>query len=172
MTISLLLKIVESCDTLTYGQVYKAVFSLAYFVFLRLSNVVPTSAKAFDVTWNLLRSDIIFGSPGAHIILKWGTDMQAANAHQVVQIPSLPSSPLCPASALKSLFHSVPASSSSPLFLLPLPSGLSILTANMVSATFSKIITSLHLNPAHFGFHAFRCSAVSWTADHNGPYRT
>ena len=169
ITISLLLKIVQNRDALTYGQVYKAVFLLAYFAFLRLSNVVPTSAKAFDVTRNLLRSDIIFGPPGAHIILKWGKAMQAANAHQVVQIPSLPSSPLCPVSALKSLLHAVPASSSSPLFLLPLPSGLSILTAPMVSATFSKIITSLHLNPAHFGFHAFRHSAVSWAADHNVP---
>ena len=153
ITISLFLKIVQNCDALTHGQVYKAVFLLAYFAFLRLSNR------------NLLRSDVIFGPPGAHIILKWGKAMQAANAHQVVQIPS----PLCPVSALKSLLHAVPASSSSPLFLLPLPSDLSILTAPMVSATFSKIITSLHLNPAHFGFHAFRRSAVSWAADHNVP---
>ena len=59
ITFSLLLK----CDALKYGKVYKAGFLLAYFAFLRLSNVVPTSAKAFDVTLNLLRSDVIFGPP-------------------------------------------------------------------------------------------------------------
>ena len=169
ITIALLIKIVEKCDALKHGQVYKAVFLLAYFAFLRLSNVVPSSAKNFDVTRNLLRSDVIFGPPGAHIILKWGKAMQAANSHQVIQIPTLPSSPICPVTAIKSMLSSVPASSSSPLFLLPLPSGLSILTAPMVSATFSKIISSLRLNPAHYGFHAFRRSAVSWAADHNVP---
>ena len=110
ITIALLLKIVQKCDALKYGQVpvYKVVFLLAYFAFLRLSNVVPSLAKAFDVTRNLLRSDAILGPPGAHIILKWGKAMQGANSHQVVQIPALPFSPLCPVSAIKSLLYLLP----------------------------------------------------------------
>ena len=66
ITISMLDKITSKCDTLRYGCVYKAVFLLAYFVFLRLSNVVPVLAKSFDATRNLLRGDIIFGPPGLH----------------------------------------------------------------------------------------------------------
>ena len=169
ITISLLDKITKACDTLRYGCVCKAVFLLAYFAFLRISNVVPVSVKAFDATRNLLRGDVIFGPPGAHIIIKWSKSMQSSNSHQVVQIPSLSSSPLCPVSALQALLAFIPAPPSSPLFLLPLPSGLSILTSSMVSSTLSRIIRSLGLNPASYGFHAFRRSAVSWAADHNVP---
>ena len=167
ITISLLCKIVSKCDSMTYGCVYKAVFLLAYFAFLHLSNLVPISAKSFDVTRNLLRSDVIFGSPGAHVIIKWSKAMQSSSSHQVVQIPTLHPSPLCPVAALKALLRFVPVSSSSPLFLLPLPSGLSILTSSMVSSTLSRIVLSLGLNPSNYGFHAFRRSAVSWAADHN-----
>ena len=80
--------------------------------------------------------------------------------------------PLCPVSSIKCLLGSVPASSSSPLFLFNLTSGLSILTAPVVLTTFSKITTSLRLSPAHFGFYAFRRSTVSWASITMSPYRT
>ena len=56
-----------------------------------------------------------------------------------------------------------------PLFLIPKPSGLTILTAPMVSSTLASLLRSLHLNPSCYGFHSFRRSAVSWAADHNVP---
>ena len=87
---------------------------------LHLPNIVPISAKSFDVTRNLLRSDVIFGTPGAHIIIKWSKAMQSSTAHQVVQVPLNHPSLLCPVHALKSLLAFVPASSSSPSSSSPL----------------------------------------------------
>ena len=40
-TIPLLHKLVEACDHMSQGHVYKAIFLLAYFGFLRLSNLAP-----------------------------------------------------------------------------------------------------------------------------------
>ena len=172
ITIPILQKIVQVCDTIAYGQVYKASFLLAFFAFLRLSNIAPVSSTSFDPSRHFLRGDIIFAPPpppGAHVILKWAKAMQSSSKYQVIQIPFLKNSPLCPVSAIKALLASFPAHKSSPLFLIPRPSGLSILTSPMISRSLSKILLSLGLNPANFGFHSFRRSGVSWAADHNVP---
>ena len=121
-TIPLLYQLASACNSIRYGKVYKASFLLAYFAFQRLSNIVPVSANSFDPTHHFLRRDVIFGPPGAHIILKWAKAMQSSSKHQVIQIPLLPHSPLCPVTALKHLLQYVPAPSSAPLFLLPRPS--------------------------------------------------
>ena len=55
------------------------------------------------------------------------------------------------------------------LFLFPHPSGLTVLTAPMISSCLSKIIMGLGLNLSHFRFHSFKRSGVSWAADHNVP---
>ena len=169
ITIPTLLTLVQACDNIAFGQVYKAAFLLAFFAFLRLSNIAPVTPKSFDPTRHFLRCDVIFGPPGAHVILKWAKAMQSSSKHQVIQIPLIRNSPLCPVSALKVLLQSTPAPKSAPLFLLPRPSGLSVLTSPMLSSSLSNLLSSLGLNPAHYGFHSFRRSGVSWAADHNVP---
>ena len=169
LSISNLTKLATACNYIKHGPVYKAAFMLAFFAFLRVSNVAPPSATSFDPTRHILRSDVIFGSPGAHLIIKWSKSMQAASSHCVVQIPALPTSPICPVAALKALLSYAPASPSSPLFIIPSPSGSSILTAPMLSATLKRLLTALKLNPAHYGFHCFRRSGVSWAVDNGIP---
>ena len=167
LTIPTLSSLILACDSLSYAPVYKAAFLLAFFTFLRLSNIAPSSSSSFDPSRHILRSDIVFGPPGAHIIIKWAKVMQASNKVHVVQIPSLPSSPLCPVKAIKNLLAFVPASKHYPLFLIPKASGLSILTPSMLSSTLSRLLQSLKLDPSAYGFHCFRRSRVSWAADHN-----
>ena len=93
ITVPILTKLILACDNIRYDILYKPVFLLAYFAFLRLSNMAPPSSKSFDPTRHFLRSDVVFGPPGAHIIVKWAKAMQGSNKHHVVQIPSLSSSP-------------------------------------------------------------------------------
>ena len=168
-TIPILHQLALACDSITFGQVYKAAFLLAFVAFLRLSNIAPLTSKAFDPTRHFLRGDVIFGPPGAHIILKWAKAMQSSSKHHVIQIPLLNNSPIGPVTALKHVLHSLPASKSSPLFLIPRSSGLIPLTSPMVSSCLSRFLSSMGLNPANFGFHSFRRSGVSWAADNNVP---
>ena len=55
--------IVRLCDSTYMGQVFKAVYTVAFFSFLRLSNLVPHSTKLFSPLYHLARGDIIFAPP-------------------------------------------------------------------------------------------------------------
>ena len=71
-------------------------FSSFFLFFFRISNVAPNVARAYDHTRHLANGDVIFGSPGAHLRLKWAKVMQNRNKYQVVQIPELGNIKLCP----------------------------------------------------------------------------
>ena len=42
-----IIRIVQECDNWPYSQVYKTLYVMAYFGFLRISNMVPVSWKMF-----------------------------------------------------------------------------------------------------------------------------
>ena len=69
--IPLLTQITLRCNNMYMGLVYNAAFLLSYFSFLRISNLVPHSMATFNPLEQLTREDIIFGPPGAHIVIKW-----------------------------------------------------------------------------------------------------
>ena len=49
-SVPILLKLVKPCDSFPSGFIYKSIFLLAYFAFLRLSNLAPSSSVKFDPT--------------------------------------------------------------------------------------------------------------------------
>ena len=104
--ITTLISISQLCEGLEDPVLVRAAFLLSFFAFLCMSNVAPHSRRAFDPNKHLLRQDVVFGPPGAHIILKWTKTLQDSRAHHIVQIPSLPHSPACPVSAIQALLHS------------------------------------------------------------------
>ena len=55
--------IVRVCDSTYMGQVFKAIYTLAFFSFLRISNLVPHSSKKFSPLYHLARGDVIFAPP-------------------------------------------------------------------------------------------------------------
>ena len=55
--------IVRLCDSTYMGHVFKAVYTVAFFSLLRLSNLVPHSTKLFSPLYHLARGDIIFAPP-------------------------------------------------------------------------------------------------------------
>ena len=79
----------QACDILTDPLLFRAVFLLAFFAFLRMSNMAPHSKFKFDPSRHFLRLDIIFADPGAHILVKWTKTLQDRSAHHFVQIPAL-----------------------------------------------------------------------------------
>ena len=78
--------IVRSCNFTYMGQIYKALYLVAFFSFLRISNLVPHSIQAFSPIHQLAKGDLIFASPGVHIIIKWTktlqeTEIKSSNYH-------------------------------------------------------------------------------------------
>ena len=73
---SLLQVICRVCDhILRVGRVLKAAYLLAYFAFLRHSNLAPNSSMTFDPTRYTCRGDMTFQEPGTVIMLRWSKTM-------------------------------------------------------------------------------------------------
>ena len=68
--IELLKQIVIACDKLQYPLMFRSIFLLAFYTFLHISNFAPITSIQFDVTRQLTRDDVVWGHPGAHIIVK------------------------------------------------------------------------------------------------------
>ena len=58
MTLAHLRTLVSLCDTIHCGQIFQAAFLLAFFAFLRISNIAPHASGAVDPSRNLTPSDI------------------------------------------------------------------------------------------------------------------
>ena len=54
-----------------------------------MSNIASHSAKQFSSSIHLLRQDVIFALPGAHLLLKWTKTLQGGKASHIIQIPSV-----------------------------------------------------------------------------------
>ena len=59
-TEQMLLDIIATTETLEFSEIFLSVDLLAFFSFLRLSNMVPHEKNGFDPSRHLARGDIIF----------------------------------------------------------------------------------------------------------------
>ena len=159
--------IVRLCDTTYMGQVFKAVYTLAFFSFVRLSNLVPHSQKLYSPLYQLARGDIIFAPPGLHILVKWSKTLQSRNVVKVLKIPSLGSNPICPVNAIKNLLSITPGHSNSPLFQYKMSTQLVPLTDTKVTRHFSNILRKLNLHNSNITFHTFRGSGATFAFNSN-----
>ena len=60
-TLQLLVRI---CDSTYMGQVFKAIYTLAFFSIFRISNLVPQNRKSYSPFHRLSRADVFFTPPG------------------------------------------------------------------------------------------------------------
>ena len=151
---------VRLCDSTYMGQIFKAVYTLAFFSFLRLSNLVPHSQKLYSPLYQLARGDIIFAPPGLHILLKWSKTLQSRNVVKVLKIPSLGSNPICPVNAIKNLLSITPGIS--PLFQYKMSTQWVPLTDTKIRRHFNNILRKLNLHNSNITFHTFRRSGATF----------
>ena len=77
-----------------------------------------------------------------------------------ISLLRIPGSPLCPVKAYRRMIKLVPAPSSSALFLLPKPGGLTLLTKRRFICEFRRSLSTAGLNNAQcFRGHSFRRGA-------------
>ena len=70
ITVPVLQQLVQACDNLVSPFTFKAIFLIAFFRFLRISNIAPHSYAQFDNTRHLTRSVVMLTSTGMRITLK------------------------------------------------------------------------------------------------------
>ena len=159
--------IVRACDTTYMGQVFKAVYTLAFFSFLRISNLVPHTRNTYSPLYHLSRADVFFASPGIHLLLKWSKTLQNKDSVRLLKIPALGSNPICPVMAIKNLLSITPGTKNAPLFQYKTSQGWFPMTDTQVRRHFKMILAKLQLQDANLTFHAFRCSGATYAFNAN-----
>ena len=89
MDVDTLNKLIHLCDSIYMGKIFEAVFLLAFFGFLRLSNIAPHSVAAFDPTRHITAGDLIFTSKFMKIVLKWSKTNQNRDKTHLLSLPRL-----------------------------------------------------------------------------------
>ena len=77
MSLNDLKKLALCCNKIPNGQVFKAVFLISFFAFLRISNVAPHARGTFDPTVYLTPSDIVISKKLMKITLKLSKTIQS-----------------------------------------------------------------------------------------------
>ena len=165
--VSLLIKISEECDYMYMGQIYKALYLLSFFSFLRRSNLVSHSIAAFSPLKQLARADVIFKPGKMIIIVKWFKTMQNNNQIKLITIPRILNSPICPVRASSNLLALTPRGPNLPLFQVKYNQEWVPLTDTRVRRHFAQLLSRLNLAGAGFTFHTFRRSGATFAFNNN-----
>jgi len=137
-------------------------FLVAFFLFLRKSNLTATSAQVFDPEKHLTQDDIKFTSQRAFLRIRWSKTRQHREGILLVPLPLIPGSELCPVTAIRHYFSLVPAPSSLPFFCVPNGRRLSPLTSYTFANIFKKLVSVLGLDPKNFSPHSFRRGGATY----------
>ena len=141
-----------------------ALFTTAFFSFLRKSNLVAASAFSFNSDQHLAWHDIKFTDSGALLGIKWSKTRQFKEGAHLIPLPRIPNSPLCPVSAIRHYFTLVPAPSVAPFFCLPTDQrpGFTPLTATYFTSSLKRLIVTLGLDAANYSPHSFRRGGATY----------
>ena len=151
------------------GHIFKAAILLAFFSFLRISNLVPHSISGYNPLKHLSRGDLIFAPLGTNILIMWSKTLQNKDKVKVIKVPSLGKSPLCPVAAVKQVLHRSSGNNNSPLFQIKCFDKWVPLTDTRLRKFLSKIFKILHLDSLGYTFHSLRRSGATLVFNLNVP---
>lgn len=157
ISLPMLNSIINQCGILQYPFLFKAIFLVAFFTFLRLSNFAVSSASRFDPSKHFTVQDFV-DCRTPYLRIKWEKNWQLSSSPRSVFLPCLPSSNLCPVTALRRLLHHNKLNSRDPLFAAT--EGIPI-TFHAIRKALAHILVSLGLPYNAFTFHSFRRSGAS-----------
>ena len=166
MNIETLSAFVKQCDKTPLGKVFKAMYLVAYFSFLRLSNLVPHSIAAFSYKKHLTQDDIFFKTDSAVCLVKWSKTMQLNDKVKLITIPKLDNC-LCPVAALREVLRISPRFKNAPLFQHFFNSTWLPLTDTRVRAHLRDMLSAVGLAASAFTFHSFRRSGATFAFQNN-----
>ena len=134
---------------------------LAFFGFLRLSNIAPHSLSSFDPSHHLCAGDLIFTSTFLKVILKWTKTIQDRNKTHLLTLPRVKGSNLCPYTACKLALRLYHPNGNDPLFQFCTNGSWTVLTETRIRKILSKINNNLGFPKNYYTFHSFRRSGAT-----------
>ena len=148
-----------------------AAFLVAFFSFLRISNLVPykSSDLGSSKAYFLMRSDVSFSATGAVLRVYRTKTIQFHQRVLEIPLPLIPNSILCPVSALKNYFSLVPAPLDSPLFMVSVGSGIKPVLASHFNRFFKACVRAAGFDPQHFSSRSFRQGGATFAFNCGAP---
>ena len=167
-TIDILRKLVHLCDTLAHRSLYKAIFLVAFFGYLRLSSLVPSSRFH---KFQLQRSHFAVHPLGMSLTLPCTKTHQHYDQIHSVVLPRINNSVLCPLTAITEMFVRIPALHSDTVFGYWDLGSYVPLVVHRVRQMLARCVRQLRLDPGQFTFHAFHRSGATYSFNQNVPLR-
>lgn len=170
ITNEILLKLFSHFDFHNHLHVcMRALFLVVFFSFLWISNLVPykLSDVADPQACHLTPSNVTFTSQGAYVSrIK---TIQFRERQLEVPLPRVPSSPLCPVTALQQYLASLQLPLSSPLFVYKSQDAYRPILAHLYNAFIKASLSAIGVNPAHFSSHSFRRGGATFPFCRDAP---
>ena len=162
--LSELVQVVEHCGI--YGLVFKVAVLFAFYGFLRQSNLAPKSPSNFDPSRHTCRQDIFVAKPGLVVLLKWSKTAQSAQTHELIPLPAIPGSHLCPVTAYEKMVQQIPTQyPNQPLLVLPQDPvshhTYTPVTVSWLSRFMSTTLDTLGYDAKLFSLHSLRRSGAT-----------
>ena len=161
MDIHTLKHFIQVCSAYSNARIYKALFLCAFFVFFRLSNLVPHTVGSFDPIKQFAGGDVVFGKNVVTLILKWSKTLQTRDQVRSISLTKLQIPSICPYKALRSIFQLYNPTQNAPLFQVPTVNGWVPLMDSRVCKRLSQLNIAMNLPKNYYTFHAFRRSGAS-----------
>ena len=139
------------------GPTIWALFLVAFYLFLRKSNLVPLTPRAFDSTKQLCRKDIVVGQDVVLVRIRLSKTIQFGD--RVLKLPLLPvpGSVLCPVSAVKNMLNDRPTRwGDQPAFALLSGGQYVPITYLRYQQYLRKFLDLAGFQSARFSSHSFR----------------
>ena len=138
------------------GRLFKCLFTLAFFSFLRCSNLLPPSARTFDPTRHLCRGDVIVQPDCLVVIIKWSKTHQKRDKLHTIALTAMPGSPACPVQAFKDYTAASPAAPNTPLFSYRQHGHQVALSAARARKVLHFLLGLLGHTASDYSMHSFR----------------
>ncbi|XP_006812726.1 uncharacterized protein LOC102806508 [Saccoglossus kowalevskii] len=143
----------------------------ACILFLRKSNMVPTSRHKFLPQEQLRRMDISFAVQGLMLHTQWSKTRQKHDFWHVIPVAKIPNSVICPVTAYCNMLIHIPASAASPAFVYSHSGSLTPLTSHALTRKFRSLVIDIGLDPLNYTVHGLRrggatLAAAAGVSDH------
>lgn len=143
---------------------------VAFFSFLRQSNLFAPSLSLCDPTHHLCRHHVTFTTSGASLQVTWSKTIQFKERGLFVPLPRLTNSPFCPCQALLLVFRLFPTPSHSfPVFMYRRGSRLVPLTSSSFISRLKCLLTTAGLDSSKYAGHSFRRGGATFAMECGAP---
>lgn len=166
ITPEILCRIIEASDLEDAFEVTMlCAFLFAFFLFARVSNIVPLNASAFNKHVHLCRGDIYRTDEGLLVLFKWTKTIQCNERRLLLPILPMQNSLLCPVAMFDRMCRWVPAPEYAPAFLHKITyknQCKAISKALFINFLRKKLNSAGIAHPELYRGHSFRRGAVSF----------